>query len=166
MPAPVPANPQARVYAILIKEANRTTSELALIDTNLEQAKDKKRKSEEKIDLQKIKIEELKQKTQELKQKKSECEKKDKQEGVDGLSAEAQALQKEQEEIDALIAAALAAEDEAEEEIKEASKNLVSLNEQKKEQEGNMAKLKQKFDTVNKHSEQAGEILKELEGGK
>jgi hypothetical protein len=166
VPAPVPANPQARVYTLLIKEANQTTSELKLINTNFKQAKEKKKKLEEKIDLQKIKIKELKQKTAELKQKESECEEKDKQEAVDGLSTEAQALHKKQEEIDALIDAAQALLDEAKEEDKEASKEIGSLTSKRKEQEDNLAKLEQKFEEVNKHPERAENILEKLEEDK
>ncbi len=45
----------------LIKEANQTTSELKLIKTRLGQAREKKKRAEKKIGIQKIKIGELKQ---------------------------------------------------------------------------------------------------------
>ncbi len=142
VPAPVRADPQVRLYQFLIKEVNQTTSELKLVNTNLKQVKEEKKKAEQKIDLQKTKIEELKQ-------KKSEQKKEDKQEDMDGL-----------------IAAAQAALNEAEKQDRDASKKIVLLNEQKKEQEENLSNLQQIFDTVEKHPEQAGKILKKLEGGK
>ena len=142
VPSPAFADPQVRLYQFLIKEVNQTTSELKVIDTNLKQAKEEKRKSEGKIEFQKIKIKELKQKKSERKKENN------------------------QEEIDALIAAAQAAEDEAIEEVKEAEKNLVSLNEQKKEKEENLNNLQQGFDTAEEHPEQAGKVLKNLEGCK
>lgn len=142
VPAPVRADPQVRLYKLLIKEVNQTTSELKLVNTNLKQVKEEKKKAEGKIDLQKTKIEELKQ-------KKSEQQKEDKQEDMDGL-----------------IAAAQAALNEAEKQDREASKKIVSLNEQEKKQEENLSRLQQVFDTAEKHPEQAGKILKKLEGGK
>ena len=151
----VPADPQVRVYKILIKEVNQTTSELKKVNMRLKRIEEKKAELKQEIDLQKTKIEELKQ-------KKSERKIVDKQEEVDGL-ADAQALREEQEEMDALIAAAQVALGEAEEEDREASKKIVSMNEQKKEQEENLSSLRHVFDTVEKHPGRAEIILKELE---
>jgi len=142
VPAPVHAHPQIRLYKYLIKNTNRAASELKLINTNLKQVEEEKRKSEGKIDQQKAKI-------KELKQKKSVRKKNDK-----------------QEDMDKLITAAKAELDAAKKQDREASKNIISLNEQKKGQEENLSNLRQAFDMVNKHPEQAGKILKKFEGGK
>lgn len=142
VPPPVSVDPQVRLYQFLIKEAKQTTSELKLIKTNLKRAKEEKKKSETKINIQRIKIEELKQNKSERKN---------------------EAYQKEQ---DTLTAAAMAALGEAIEEDREASKNLATLNEQKNKQEENLHTLRQGFDAAEKHPEHAENILKKLEGSK
>ena len=142
VPAPVAAHPQVRLYKYLIRDTNRTTSELKLINANLKQAKENKKKSEKIIDLQKTMIKELKQKNPVLKKKNG------------------------QKGVDALKDAALAVLDEAKKQYGEASKMIVSLNEQKKKQEGSLSNLRKVFDTAQKHPEQAENILKRVQGSR
>jgi hypothetical protein len=146
VPAPVRADPQVRVYTLLIKEANRTTSELKKIDEDLRQVEKKKAELEQKIDLQKTEI-------KELEQKKADSKKGDEQDY-------------KPEETDKLLADARALLFEAQNQKRKAANDADLLASQRKEKEDNLAKLEQKFEVVNKHPDQAGEILKELEGGK
>ncbi len=150
-PAPVRADPQVELYTYIIREANHTTSELKKINTRLEQAKEKKSELSAIIIKQKTIIEELEQKTPDPEEKKE------------------QELKPEvtpPDEKDKLMEEAMAALAEAQKLDEKADDMIDMLTSQEKEQEGNLEKLKQGFDAVEKHPEQAGKLLKKLKGDK